>query len=119
MRRVKVGVKLYEDTRHEDNKYDDSEQAYFLGKPQQLIRICTSEEKALALELINGKSEDEILQMEGVDADLLRKILGELEIAQLLDTEEAALKVSQRYISKVEERVGKSKKGCLKYCRSI
>ena len=111
MRRVKVGVKLYEDTRHEDNKYEDSEQAYFLGKPQQLIRICTSEEKALALELINGKSEDEILQMEGVDADLLRKILSELEIAQLLDTEEAALKVSQRYISKVEERVEKSKKG--------
>ena len=111
MRRVKVGVKLYEDTRYEDNKYEVSEQAYFLGKPQQLIRICTSEEKALALELINGKSEDEILQLEGVDADLLRKILGELEIAQLLDTEEAALKVSQRYISKVEERVEKSKKG--------
>ncbi len=101
MRRIKVGVKLYE----------ENEEAYLLGRPKQLIRICTPEEKALALELISGKSEDEILLMEGADADLLTKILSELEFAQLLDTEQAALKVSQRFISKVEERVEKSKKG--------
>jgi hypothetical protein len=106
MRRIKVGVKLYEDNRHED-----SEQTYLLGRPKQLIRICIPEEKALALELISGKSEDEILLMDGVDEKALTRILGELENAQLLDTEKAALKVSQRFISKVEERVEKSKKG--------
>lgn len=111
MRRLKVGVKLYEDKKYEDNKYEDNNQTYLLGRPKQLIRICTTEEKALALELINGKSEDEILLMEGVEVDVLNKILSQLENSQLLDTEQGVLKVSARYISKVDERVEKSKKG--------
>lgn len=111
MRRIKVGVKLYEGNRYEDNRYEGNQQAYLLGRPKQLIRIYTSEEKALALELISGKSEDEILLMKGVDANALSRILSELEAAHLLDTQQAALRVSQRYVSKVEERVEKSKKG--------
>ncbi|CAN2177083.1 Bacteriocin biosynthesis, cyclodehydratase domain [Candidatus Nanopelagicaceae bacterium] len=102
MRRIKVGVKFYE-----SNKQSE----YFIGRPKQLIRICTSEEKALALELMSGKSEEEILHIEGVDVKVFEKVLSELEVAQLLDTEQGALKVSQRFISKVEERVEKSKKG--------
>jgi hypothetical protein len=101
MRRVKTGVKLYE----------GNEREYFLGRPAQLIRICTPQEKALALELVSGKSEDQILQMQGVDEALLGRILSELENARLIDSEQSALKVSQRFISKVEERVEKSKKG--------
>jgi bacteriocin biosynthesis cyclodehydratase domain-containing protein len=102
MRRIKAGTKLFE---------GNSQGEYFLGRPKRLIRISTSDEKALALELLNGKSEEEILQIEGVDKKALKRILSELEVAQLIDIEQSALKVSQRYISKVEERVEKSKKG--------
>ncbi len=102
MRRIKAGVKLFE---------GNNQGEYFLGRPKQLTRISTSDEKALALELISGKSEEEILHIDGIDTKLLQRILDELEVAQLIDTEQNALKVSQRYISKVEQRVEKSKKG--------
>lgn len=102
MRRIKAGTKLFEG-------YHLGE--YLLGRPTHLIRISTSDEKALALELISGKSEDEILNIEGVDTAALKRILNDLEVAQLIDTEQNALKVSQRFISKVEDRVEKSKKG--------
>lgn len=102
MRKIKAGTKLFE-----GNQRDE----YLLGRPKQLIRISTSDEKALAFELISGKSEEEILHIDGVDTQALTRILNELEVAQLIDTEQNALKVSQRYISKVEERVEKSKKG--------
>ena len=84
MRRIKAGAKLFE-----GNQRDE----YLLGRPKQLIRISTSDEKALALELIRGKSEEEILQIESVDTQALTRILNELEIAQLIDTEQNALKV--------------------------
>ncbi|CAN2176853.1 Bacteriocin biosynthesis, cyclodehydratase domain [Candidatus Nanopelagicaceae bacterium] len=102
MRRIKVGVKLYE---------SNKQAQYFLGRPKQLIHISTPEDKALALELISGKCEDEILQLQGADSQSLNRIFAELERAELIDTEHGALKVSQRFISKVEDRVEKSKKG--------
>jgi hypothetical protein len=100
MRRIKVGVKLYE-----------GKSGYLLGTPQRFIAISSAEEKALALELISGKSEEEIMGIPGANREVINQILDQLEFNQLVDTEINALKVSQRYISKVEERVEKSKKG--------
>jgi hypothetical protein len=106
MRRVKVGVKLYEG-KNSITKLDE----YLLGVPQRFIVITSADEKALALQIVSGKSEEEILQIPGVDRKILNRILDELEVIRLLDTEVSSLKVSRRYISKVEERVERSKKG--------
>ena len=102
MRRIKAGAKLFEGNQKGE---------YHLGRPKQLIRISTSDEKALALELISGKSEEELLHIPGANREVINQILDQLEFNQLIDTEINTLKVSQRYISKVEERVEKSKKG--------
>lgn len=102
MRRIKVGIKLFE-TNTSDH--------YLLGTPKHFIRICTPAEKALALQIAKGRSESEILQDPGINKQSLEKIFDELEAAALIDSEESALKVSHRYISKVEDRVEKSKKG--------
>ena len=102
MRRIKAGAKLFEGNQKGE---------YHLGRPKRLIRISTSDEKALALELISGKSEEELLHIPGANREVINQILDQLEFNQLIDTEINTLKVSQRYISKVEERVEKSKKG--------
>jgi len=102
MRRIKVGVKLFE---------TNTPDQYLLGTPKHYIRIATPEQKALALEIAKGKSDDELSEEPGVDRQALEKIFSELEAATLVDSEAGALKVSERYISKVEDRVEKSKKG--------
>ena len=102
MRRIKVGVKLFE---------TNTPGHYLLGTPKHFIRISTLAEKALALEIAKGRSDSEIFQEPGVDHETLEKIFSELEAAALIDSQESSLKVSQRFISKVEERVEKSKKG--------
>ena len=102
MRRIKVGVKLFE---------TNTPGHYLLGTPKYFIRISTLAEKALALEIAKGRSDSEIFQEAGVDHETLEKIFSELEALQLIDSRESSLKVSQRFISKVEERVEKSKKG--------
>jgi len=102
MRRIKIGVKLFE---------TNTPDQYLLGTPKHFIRISTLAEKALALEIAKGRSDSEIFQEPGVDHETLEKIFSELEAAALIDSQESSLKVSQRFISKVEERVEKSKKG--------
>lgn len=102
MRRIKVGVKLFE---------TNTPDQYLLGTPKRFIRISTPADKALALEIAKGRSDNQILEEPGVEPGALEKIFSELEAASLIDNEESALKVSQRFISKVEDRVEKSKKG--------
>jgi hypothetical protein len=102
MRRIKVGVKLFE---------TNTPDQYLLGTPKHYIRIATPEQKALALEIAKGRSDDELSEEPGVDRQAVERIFSELEAATLVDSEAGALKVSERYISKVEDRVEKSKKG--------
>jgi hypothetical protein len=102
MRRIKIGVKLFE---------TNTPDQYLLGTPKNFIRISTPAQKALALEIAKGRSDCQILEESGVDSQALEKIFSELEAATLIDSEESSLKVSHRFISKVEDRVEKSKKG--------
>jgi hypothetical protein len=62
MRRIKVGVKLFE---------TNTPGHYLLGTPKYFIRISTLAEKALALEIAKGRSDSEIFQEPGVDNEAL------------------------------------------------
>lgn len=100
MRKLKIGCALYETNVGGE---------YLLGTPKRAIRITSSDEKFIALELIAGKSESEISN--DVDAIALNKILIHLESKFLINSRKSALQVSKRFISKLDNRIQKNSKG--------
>lgn len=81
---------------------------YFLGTLKRVIRISTPEEKVIALALARGKSEKEILQTPNVLSATVSTIFAQLEVAELVNHKQGVLRVSQRFVSKLDNRVKKN-----------
>lgn len=81
---------------------------YFLGTLKRVIRISTPEEKVIALALARGKSEKEILQTPNVLSATVSRIFAQLEEEELINHEQGVLRVSQRFVSKLDNRVKKN-----------
>jgi hypothetical protein len=99
MRELKRGVALSQSTTPGE---------YFLGTLKRVIRICTPEEKVIALALAGGKSEKEILQTPNVLDVTVSTLLAQLEEEELINHEQGVLRVSQRFVSKLDNRVKKN-----------
>lgn len=99
MRELKGGVALSQST---------TSGQYFLGTLKRAIRICTPEEKVIALALAGGKSEKEILQSPNVLDATVSKLFAALEVEELVNHKQGVLRVSQRFISKLDNRVKKN-----------
>lgn len=81
---------------------------YFLGTLKRVIRISTPEEKVIALALARGKSEKEILQTPDVLSATVSKLFAQLEVEELVNHKRGVLRVSQRFVSKLDNRVKKN-----------
>ena len=99
MRELKRGVALSQST---------TPGQYFLGTLKRVIRISTPEEKVIALALARGKSEKEILQTPNVLGATVSTLLAQLEVEELINHEQGVLRVSQRFVSKLDNRVKKN-----------
>jgi len=99
MRELKRGVALSQSTTPGE---------YLLGTLKRVIRICTPEEKVIALALARGKSEKEILQTPNVLDATVSTLLAQLEEEELINHEQGVLRVSQRFVSKLDNRVKKN-----------
>jgi hypothetical protein len=106
MKRIKDGVELY-------SRKNSSE--YLLGilksgTLEKFIRIHTQERKFIALQLLAGKSSSVILATADLDSQILWEMMQELEALQLIDTTQNSLKVSPRFVSKIDTRVSRNVK---------
>ena len=99
MRELKRGVALSQSTTPGE---------YFLGTRKRAIRLFTPEQKAIAIALASGKSEADILQSPDVQRATVQTLLTELESEELINNRQGVLKVSQRFISKLDNRVKKN-----------
>jgi hypothetical protein len=99
MRELKRGVALSQSTTPGE---------YLLGTLKRVIRIYTPEEKVIALALARGKSEKEILQIPNVLDATVSTLLAQLEEEELINHEQGVLRVSQRFVSKLDNRVKKN-----------
>ena len=99
MRELKRGVALSQST---------TPGQYFLGTFKRVIRIYTHEEKVIALALAGGKSEKEILQTPNVLDATVSTLLAQLEVEELINHKQGVLRVSQRFVSKLDNRVKKN-----------
>lgn len=81
---------------------------YFLGTLKRVIQISTPEEKVIALALARGKSEKEILQTPDVLSATVSKLFAQLEVEELVNHKRGVLRVSQRFVSKLDNRVKKN-----------
>ena len=101
MKRIKDGVELYSRKNSEE---------YLFGTLKKVIRIHTQERKFIALELLAGKSSSAILESSDVDSEILLEMIQELETHQLINSTHNSLKVSPRFISKIDTRVSRNVK---------
>ena len=99
MRELKRGVALSQSTTPGE---------YLLGTLKRVIRIYTPEEKVIALALARGKSEKEILQTPNVLDITVNTLLAQLEEEELINHEQGVLRVSQRFVSRLDNRVKKN-----------
>jgi len=99
MRRVKRGVALFE--RIADGQY-------FIGTRNRAALLATAEQRVIAQELIRGASEDQLLENFDAHPIEIESALAGLARHNLLDTEQSALRVSKRFISKVDHRARKN-----------
>lgn len=99
MRELKCGVALSQSA---------TPGQYFLGTLKRVIRIYSPEEKVIALALVGGKSENEILQTPNVLTATVSKLLAQLEVEELVNHKQGVLRVSQRFVSKLDNRVKKN-----------
>ena len=81
---------------------------YFLGTPTLAIRIYTSEQKVIAEHLTRGLSEAEIAQIAGVSPIAIHNLITELTHQSLIDTSQGSIKLSNRFISKLDGRADKN-----------
>ena len=106
MKRIKDGVELYA----RKNSHEYLFGTHKFGVLKNVIRIHTQERKFIALELLAGKSVSAILASSDLDAHIVHEMIDELESCQLIDVSQGSLKVSPRYISKIDTRVEKNVK---------
>ena len=101
MRTLKRGTSLFSTTTPGE---------YFLGTSTRAIRIYTTEQKLIAEHLARGLTEEEISRLVGVSPIAIHNLITELAHQSLLDTSQGSIKLSNRFISKLEGRADKNSK---------
>ena len=99
MKRIKRGVALFE--RVADGQY-------FIGTRKRAATLTTPAERVIAREMIRGASEDQLLGNSDARPIEIQNTLAELAHHHLLDTKQSTLRLSKRFISKVDHRARKN-----------
>ena len=101
MRSLKRGISLFTTTTPGE---------YFLGTASRAIRIYTSEQKVIAEHLARGVEESEISQLTGVSPIAVHNLMTELAHQFLIDTSLGSITLSDRFVSKLDNRAIKNSK---------
>jgi hypothetical protein len=101
MRSLKRGISLFTTTTAGE---------YFLGTASRAIRIYTSEQKVIAEHLARGVEESEISQLTGVSPIAVHNLMTELAHQFLIDTSLGSITLSDRFVSKLDNRAMKNSK---------
>ena len=101
MRSLKRGISLFTTTTPGE---------YFLGTASRAIRIYTSEQKVIAEHLARGVEESEISQLTGVSPIAVHNLMAELAHQFLIDTSLGSITLSDRFVSKLDNRAIKNSK---------
>ena len=101
MRTLKRGISLFTTTTPGE---------YFLGTASRAIRIYTCEQKVIAEHLARGVDENDISQITGVSPIAVHNLMTELAHESLIDTSQGSITVSDRFISKLDNRATKNSK---------
>jgi bacteriocin biosynthesis cyclodehydratase domain-containing protein len=101
MRTLKRGISLFETTTPGE---------FFLGTSSRAIRIYTSEQKVIAEHLASGYGEDEIPRMAGVSPIAVHNLMTELSHQSLIDHTQGSITLTNRFISKLDNRATKNSK---------
>ena len=101
MRTLKRGISLFTTTTPEE---------YFLGTKSRAIRIYTCEQKVIAEHLARGVDENDISQIAGVSPIAVHNLMTELAHEALIDISQGAISLSDRFVSKLDNRATKNSK---------
>ena len=101
MRSLKRGISLFTTTTPGE---------YFLGTASRAIRIYTSEQKVIAEHLARGVEESEIPQLTGVSPIAVHNLMTELAHQFLIDTSLGSITLTDRFVSKLDNRAMKNSK---------
>ena len=101
MRTLKRGTSLFSTTTPGE---------YFLGTSTRAIRIYTSEQKVIAEQFAQGASEEAITQTNGISPIAVHNLITELAHQSLIDTVQGTITLSDRFISKLDNRATKNSK---------
>jgi hypothetical protein len=83
---------------------------YFLGTALRAIPIYTSEQKVIAEHLARGVDENDISRVTGVSPIAVHNLMTELAHESLIDTSQGSITVSERFVSKLDNRATKNSK---------
>jgi len=97
--KLKDGVQLYRQSHVTDG--------YLIGNSRSQVAIYSSDAPALYSALAQGASRDEICANLSISHEDFSELLAELSAVELLQTEESAIQISQRFISQIAERAEK------------
>lgn len=97
--KLKDGVWLYRQN-HVAN-------GYLIGNARSQVAIYSSDAPALYAALKAGASRSEICANLSISHESFEELLAELAASELLQTEESAIQISQRFISQIAERAQK------------
>jgi hypothetical protein len=101
MRTLKRGLSLFTTTTPGE---------YFLGTASRAIRIYTCEQKVIAEHLARGVDENDISQLTGVSPIAVHNLMTELAHESLIDISQGVITVSERFVSKLDNRAMKNSK---------
>ena len=101
MRTLKRGISLFTTTTPGE---------YFLGTASRAIRIYTCEQKVIAEHLARGVDENDISQITGVSPIAVHNLMTELAHEALIDISQGAISLSDRFVSKLDNRAIKNSK---------
>ena len=80
---------------------------YLIGNSRSQVAIYSSDAPALYAALLAGASRSEICANLSISHESFEELLAELAASELLQTEESAIQISQRFISQIAERAQK------------
>jgi|TARA_B110000503_G_C7170605_1_gene424063 hypothetical protein len=96
---LKSGVSLYK---------SESGEHYLIGTLRQRVTISSPDAPAIYAALKRGSTRVELASAISINPHKLDAVIAELHLHELLETESSAIKLSQRFISKIAERAAKS-----------
>lgn len=97
--RLKNGTQLY--------RQNQVANGYLIGNSRSQVAIYSNDAPALFSALSAGASREEICANLSISHENFEELLAELSASELLQTEESAIQISQRFISQIAERAEK------------